>query len=521
MRTLDHPFILTGSVSDRDDDCACPDRPFLLHFDYAGGDVDTDCACPDQPFSLTADLASGENVECDCDCDCACADGTITAVSPAPSQTTYTQSASTHTTPLPHDFHLAFSPYAPGGPSVLNPAAWERWRAFAAPQPLEQAIDAELARQMLIHPAGAEIRPANGRPQTLTAWIHVTNACNLDCPYCYVRKSSARMELATGRRALDGIFATASKHGFRRVKLKYAGGEATLHFRLIRQLHHYATELAAQSGLELKEVALSNGVRLRPADADWLREAGVKLMISLDGIGELHNELRPLPSGAPFDTFHHVAHTIDEVLLPRGIRPDVTMTVTAVNAGGAADVAKWAMIERDLPTSFNFYRQNPLAASREDLALEESAIIEGMLAAYAVIEEELPERPFLDGLLDRVQSQAHTHTCGVGHSYLVVTHTGQLAQCQMHLEQPVGDAAGRDLLLPVQNGPLHNHSVHDKEPCRSCEFRYRCSGGCPLETYRATGRWDVKSPNCHIYKTLYPAALRLEGLRLMQANGYL
>ena len=30
------------------------------------------------------------------------------------------------------------------------------------------------------------------------------------------------------------------------------------------------------------------------------------------------------------------------------------------------------------------------------------------------------------------------------------------------------------------------------------------------------GRYDVKSPNCNIYKTLYPEALRLEGLRLIE-----
>ncbi|MCA9930740.1 MAG: SPASM domain-containing protein, partial [Anaerolineales bacterium] len=303
--------------------------------------------------------------------------------------------------------------------------------------------------------------------------------------------------------------------------LKYAGGEATLHFKLVRQLHDYAFALSAQTGLALKEVVLSNGVYLRPEDAAWLAENSVKLMISLDGIGELHDRLRPVPVHTPFNTFERVAATIDTVLLLRGIRLDITMTVTAVNAHGAADVAKWAMIDRDLPTSFNFYRQNPLSASRTDLALEEQAIINGMLAAYDVIEQHLPERPFLNGLLDRVQTQAHTHTCGVSHSYLVISHTGRLSQCQMQLDHPVADTLNDDLLMPVQQGSLHNISVHEKEGCRTCAFRYRCSGGCPLETYRATGRWDVQSPNCHIYKTLYPAALRLEGLRLMKQHGCL
>lgn len=73
----------------------------------------------------------------------------------------------------------------------------------------------------------------------------------------------------------------------------------------------------------------------------------------------------------------------------------------------------------------------------------------------------------------------------------------------------------------VAVGPLRNLSVESKEGCRHCEFRYRCSGGCPLETYRSTGRWDVQSPNCRIYKTLYPHALRLEGLRLLKLHGYI
>lgn len=37
--------------------------------------------------------------------------------------------------------------------------------------------------------------------------------------------------------------------------------------------------------------------------------------------------------------------------------------------------------------------------------------------------------------------------------------------------------------------------------------------------YRATGRYDRKSPNCNIYKAIFPEVLRLEGLRLISRNG--
>lgn len=50
-------------------------------------------------------------------------------------------------------------------------------------------------------------------------------------------------------------------------------------------------------------------------------------------------------------------------------------------------------------------------------------------------------------------------------------------------------------------------------------WRYWCAGGCPVATFAATGRYDVKSPNCGIYKAIYPEALKLEGLRLLKYGG--
>jgi uncharacterized protein len=485
------PYILTAQdMVDVDDDCACPDRAFVLSFAYTDVELEQDCACPDRAYRMNF-VGGGQGA--------------------------FGQAGGVHVQDLPSGCKLLHSPYAPGGPSVLNAEAWQQWLAFVEPRPLQEEIDTELAAQALLQPVGAEFRPTHNQGETLTAWVHVTNACNLDCPYCYVRKSSARMSAEVGLRSVQQVFHTAVANNFRRVKLKYAGGEATLHFKLIQTLHHEASRLAAQTGVQLKEVVLSNGYRIRPEDAAWLKEANIKLMVSLDGVGEMHDQQRPLKGGG--STFTQIERTVDEVLLPHGIQPDITITVTQQNAGGIATAVRWALT-RDLPVSLNFYRQNILSSNREDLALEEAAIIAGMEAAYAVFAEFLPTRPFLNGLLDRVQAEAHAHTCGVQHSYLVINHTGQLAQCQMHLDEGQAIPTNPKNLLPIiANGRIQNISVDEKEGCRSCEFRYRCTGGCPLETYRATGRWDVQSPHCHIYKTLFPQALRLEGLRLLKLHG--
>ena len=86
------------------------------------------------------------------------------------------------------------------------------------------------------------------------------------------------------------------------------------------------------------------------------------------------------------------------------------------------------------------------------------------------------------------------------------------------MNDPVTTIAAADPLRVIQQDRLgvQGVSVDEKEGCKSCHWRYWCAGGCPLLTHRITGRYDVKSPNCHIYQALFPAALRLEALRLLK-----
>lgn len=468
----------------------------------------------DPPQLLTSETAAYES-----DCDCACSNAPFAIAATTPTQTQFSPLPDTYTSPLRQGFHLAFSPFAPAGPSVLNPAAWRRYQAFTqAAQPLTEAIDRALAQQNLLIPTGRlpQIQPIP--PEQLTAWLHVTNACNLDCPYCYVRKSSAHMSLKMGLDAVDTLFTVAHRQGLPEIKLKYAGGEATLHFSLIQKLHDRAIKLAQQTGLGLSEVVLSNGVALTPAMLDWFEITQARLMISLDGLGSVHDHQRPLKGGGA--SFAQVVHTLENLVQPRQIDLHLSVTVTGASAPHLAELVRW-ILAHDWPFSLNFYRQTPLSADRQELELEEQAIISGMQAAYQVIEQNLPDRPLLNGLLDKVQSQAHTHTCGVGQTYAVITHTGQVSQCQMQLDNPVSDRLDPHTLLPkLANGPIQNLPIQEKIGCQSCSYRYRCTGGCPVETFRVTGRWDVKSPNCGVYQTLYPELLRLEGLRLLKVHGY-
>ncbi len=329
------------------------------------------------------------------------------------------------------------------------------------------------------------------------------------------------MSLETGRGAIEATFRSAVTHNYRQVKFKYAGGEPLLRFPFIQELHQYAQVLAEQHDLELDGVVLSNSTLLTPEIVRVMQSLGLRLSISLDSFSEraqtrhLRYAQRVYPEGS--DSSEDVRRAV-ELALDCGMVPDISITVSGRNVEDLPQLITW-ILERDLPFSLNFYREHDRCSSKTGLHLEEGKIIEGILSTYKVIESNLPRRSLLASLVDLANfAVPHLRRCSVGHSYLVFDCEGKISKCQMQMDKSVTDIRAEDPLTMIRADEtgIQNISVDKKGECQSCQWRHWCAGGCPLETFRTTGRYDIKSPNCNIYKALYPEVLRLEGLRLLK-----
>jgi uncharacterized protein len=356
--------------------------------------------------------------------------------------------------------------------------------------------------------------PPSGESDTLGAWLHVTNACNLRCDYCYIAKSSEHMQEDTALQAIDAIFRSAIKHRFKHVRLQYAGGEASLQADRVLTLHDYALTLAQQGGLTLTDYLMSNGVYISAHVIEQLKSRNIGVMISLDGVGEFHDRQRPLVNGR--GSFARVDRTISR-LLEHNLLPSISVTVSSRNIAGIPALLRY-IIERNLSFSLNYYRENDLSAHLMDLQLDETRMIAGMREAFAVIAEHLPRYSLLSSLIDKANLKAtHSHTCGVGRNFMVINQRGEIAKCQVAMKHTVAMVAVDDPLQFIRDDRdgVQGLAVDEKEGCRTCTWRYWCTGGCPALTYRMTGRYDIQSPNCHIYQTLFPDVLRLEALRLL------
>lgn len=352
-------------------------------------------------------------------------------------------------------------------------------------------------------------------PSELIAWIHVTNQCNLRCHYCYLKKTAEAMSTETAFESIEAVFRSAALHSFQSVKLKYAGGEPSLNFDLVARTHAYAIDLARANGVEVTGIMLSNGVGLTRRHYEVMAQLGLRLMVSLDGPSQYHDSQRVFENGS--GSFKVVLRSVLRAK-QFGIVPDISITVSSRTVAGLPQLLS-LLLENDLPFSINYYRENEHSLSHEDLRISESAMIEGMLAAFKVIERNLPRRSLLPALVDRANLTApHDRTCGVGVNYLVIDQFGNVSKCQMDMNTPVatiGVLDPLDIVISSERG-IANLSVDQKTDCQQCKWKYWCAGGCALSTFRATGRYDLKSPNCNIYKALYPEAVRLEGLRLLK-----
>ncbi len=423
------------------------------------------------------------------------------------------------------------NPTEAGHMAVLDASAMSLFELFQQPMTVRQACGLmpdwfaneieHIAMRLYqwgflrLHDEVVHMQRSSATPEQLTAWIHITNECNLRCHYCYLEKTHEDLPDDVGRRAIDAVFRSALKHNMHSIKLKYAGGEASLHMKSLIALHDYAVGLAEEHGIKLEAVLLSNGVVLSQRTIDHLKARHIAISISLDGLGLSHDSQRPFRNGQ--GSSRYVLRTIDR-LLTNGIIPHISITVSQRNLDGLPELVSYVLVH-ELPFSLNYYRENECSAHINDLRFADTQIIEAMRAVFKVIEGNLPRRSLLSCLLDKAKLQApHTHTCGVGKNYLVIDQRGGIAKCQVDIQHTVATIDMEDPLQAIRDDrdAVQGLSVDGKEGCKTCMWRYWCTGGCPLLTYKVTGRYDVQSPNCAIYKALFPDVLRLEAQRLQR-----
>lgn len=467
--------------------------------------------------------AAGCDGGCDGDCACSLPDVSQKQVINIPGPNLAEPGAAYHirgqvnSLPLSDDFSIVLAPQSQVGWALVNDSALTVLKFFHTTHTLYEWQDLSSISQTdfieaahLFYEAGFLTNDALfSTPETapkypVESWLFLTRACNMACAHCFVNKDFHEMTLEIGLQSIRKLFEIAKRHGHPGVKIKYAGGEPTLRWRLLTQLHDEAAFLSKTSGLPASEIIVTNGAALSPARLQYLKNSQIQLAISLDGFGNGHNRQRPFINGQP--SFERVYKNI-LLALSMDVRPYLTMTLTRLNLDELPAITEFAL-KNHLFLNWNFYRPHtpgdPLVADFREL-------LTAMEKTLEVAQHYEPSYSFWDKLIDRSNFSApHEHTCGAGRNYLSIDYDGSALPCHM---LSGANQAGQALntILDVTFNSFDNRPVDQKPGCKNCQWRYWCTGGCPLLSR------DTGPIYCDVYKAVYPKVIELKALALLKS----
>jgi len=329
--------------------------------------------------------------------------------------------------------------------------------------------------------------PPKFAPRSLS--LAIAQKCNLGCAYCYAQQGdfggpaknmSEDVALASVERLIGGVKAGE------RVNLAFLGGEPLVNRALLRQTTEHAVRRGAECGVEVGFSITTNGTLLRPDDAEFFERHGFAVTVSLDGIGDAHDKLRPYKGGrGSFDRI--VAKVRPLLAAQRRMQVSARVTVTPSNLDLAETLD--ALIGLGFHSvGFSPMLRSPNGQAEMDAgALDE--MLEQMIRCGQAFERAIGNGrryPFLNmvNALKEIHKGTHRpYPCGAGAGYLGVSAEGGLFACHRFVDDDAG--AMGDIWNGLDGGArqkwMSERHVHFQEPCARCWARYMCGGGCHHE----------------------------------------
>ena len=335
--------------------------------------------------------------------------------------------------------------------------------------------------------------------QSLT--IHVTNRCNLKCPYCYKDANCGDIKDELTADDIIKTISDAKKSGF--TYIIFSGGEPTVRedfFEIIQFIH--------KNIKDLKLCLITNGTtNLSNEKLDILVECIDVTQISLDSCEEEINALTR-GSGSLKKTLDFV-----EQLKARDYKNFYfASTPTTSQMSDNPSVKK-------LPSLLRFSANEGAKGLyvnmlKPDGRMDDSSYSNFDIDEYwEMVNETYSELRLLytigfhelvlfagSDFNNILEGYYHSPNCGLGCTELSINHDGNVYPCSSLMKNEfvlgnIKDSSISDLFK--KSCEIYSKvNVNNFENCKDCADKYICGGGCRALAYAATGDINGKNPHC-------------------------
>lgn len=312
-----------------------------------------------------------------------------------------------------------------------------------------------------------------------TAWsppkhlvVHVTNRCNLACPYCFNKSRSAEDVIPVDVRAAVRSLLDPEAEP---IQLSFIGGEPLLKWQAIRE----SLRLVATDRKLFPVVALTtNGTLLTSPVIRELAAIRARVIVSLEGTAKRHLRLRP-----PMTTrqYQRLIERVHLLVASRGARVAARMTVWGKTENLVREVA--AVRELGFRRILVFPDAGLDSATCKAQMTELSAAFKDDVVEGRLVLEPLSGRRFqlTDGLT--------RPGCGAGRTFLVLAPDRRIYPCHRHVGASSFAIGALDRGLDAQRLKRWVEGMQAMQgSCDACPAAQACRFPCAYPRFPGAGR---------------------------------
>jgi len=406
----------------------------------------------------------------------------------------------------------------------LKEIAWEVAKKFAVPiERAQQAIEkfteglinvGILHRNVYVERSRAEFPQVNF-PYDI--YVHLTNKCNLQCPYCY-NKTDRETKIKLEKRGMVAptmsteefkeLLAKLVAYGVRRIL--FTGGEPLTRsdaMELVAFAREQSEERVRAGGTAVNLEMLTNATLIKAETAEQMCRLLDTVTISLDGHeAHIHEEQRGARTFEP--TIRGVRMLVEKRKELQTAGPYVCMVpaLTAKNIGLMKEIFEYCLdglgADGMAPIIFQ-------AGDHQQYSLNQIPDLNVLLQEQARTAVYMQDRNArLGKKTPKSGYLVPRHHCGVGNHEISVDPGGFVYPCQsLHFNEFIcGNVRETDIKEIYDESPVMKQvrgtTVETLRVCSHCDFRYLCNGGCRATAYNIYREFDHHNEiYCKMFET--------------------
>lgn len=326
-----------------------------------------------------------------------------------------------------------------------------------------------------------------GKNEIDSAYLHITNKCNLHCIGCYSRDNARNKEEGLSLEIINHIIEELKKYSLK--NLIISGGEPFLRNDLDEIVKYAKEEIMVE-----KVVIITNGTIIKESVLYNIKPYVDYIAVSIDGFnGENATYLRD--SGI----FNKVIQTI-KLIKSSGISVNILPTLHKKNI---YHIEEYIKLAKSLNVSVSFSlltcNFNNLKECKDFVPSTSELIYLGKYLSDKIGKNDIS--------VENISVEVK-RSCEAGKKLISIAANGDVYPCHMlHVgEFSFGNIVNtylEEVLNSSNARRFRDLHVDDFKECKNCKYRYLCGGGCRANAFYSFYTLFGKDSYCSMYTEYY------------------